>query len=149
MMGPTQLLAEILSLAEIRDNGQLSDLLQLHANECRQAGLPSYREHWDAISTLEVKEITRAVEQLFGLTATEAEPIVRSVLNQHPRTYVALDLIEHFRPRPSRVPTPEQDAEWNAVTGGPAVEQWDDEQRRIALARSNQSATSKAKYRAW
>ena len=46
MTTPSHLLAVILDLAAIRENGRLSELLLQHAAECRAAGLPAEDRQW-------------------------------------------------------------------------------------------------------
>lgn len=150
---PPWLPSAITWLAEIRRNGQLSELLQAHAIDCRNAQLPSHRDHCVPGHKLEVAEIARALEQLVGINASTATAMVDSLLGQHPRTQVALELIELYRPRKkpsrSRVATPAEEAEWNPVTGGPAVEAWEEEQRQLALANGGRRPDLKRKERAW
>lgn len=136
------LLCAIADLAAIQNEGQLADLFYAFREECTAAGgLPASDErqrlakHVQAGDIANARDIGRAASQLFGLPESECEQIAREVLTSDPWIKIALDLIDDYRGRrdqqqASGYPvTAEDDANWNPVTGGPAVEAWERQQR--------------------
>ncbi len=151
---PNWLTTAIRDLAIIADDGNLSSLQFAFGEDCRaQGGLPApdtrakQVRHLNASDIVKAKDIARVASYLFGVPQTRCELLARDLLVSDPWTRAALQLIGEYRGRaPSRNPTPEDDKFWNPVTGGPATERWEREQREIANGRTKKST---ARRRAW
>lgn len=154
---PSWLLRAIRDLAQIANEGQLSDLSFAFAAECRAVGgLPHPDErakqvrHLNAAVIAQARDIGRVASHLFGIPQGKVEQIARELLLTDPWTVKALDLIDDYM-RPSRVATAKDKAEWNPVTGGPAVERWehDQQQRKLTSVKVTEVNGKPARRRAW
>ena len=89
------LVATIRSLAELDAEGQLPQLQQQWASECRGTPRDS-AQLFHANQLLHVQTVSRALAVLFDLPYAECEAAVRNTLLPHPRRDAALNLINQF-----------------------------------------------------